>query len=59
MSGIADTLVISGRAHAHFGRPAEARACYEQAAEIGRAHSIPALLRQGLDGLERLGDLQR
>ncbi|MBD0688810.1 AfsR/SARP family transcriptional regulator [Streptomyces sp. CBMA123] len=57
MSGIADTLVISGRAHAHFGRQSEARACYEQAAEIGHAHGIPALLRQGLDGLERLGNL--
>ncbi|MGA5823352.1 BTAD domain-containing putative transcriptional regulator [Kitasatospora sp. NPDC094028] len=59
MSGIADTLVISGRAHAHFGRPSRARACYEEAAGIGRDHDIPALLQQGLDGLERLRNLQQ
>ncbi|MFI6155488.1 AfsR/SARP family transcriptional regulator [Kitasatospora sp. NPDC051170] len=61
VSGIADSLIITGRAHAHFGRPARARACFEQAAEISREHDIPALLQQcldGLDGLERLRDVR-
>ncbi|MFF2548400.1 hypothetical protein ACFVUY_38400 [Kitasatospora sp. NPDC058063] len=58
MSGIADCLIITGRAHAHFGRLPQARTCFEQAAEISRAHDIPALLQQSLDGLELLRDVR-
>ncbi|MFE3875757.1 tetratricopeptide repeat protein [Kitasatospora sp. NPDC059146] len=59
MSGIADCLIITGRAHAHFGWLPQARACFEQAAGISRDHSIPALLRRSLDGLEQLRGVRR
>ncbi|MFD4656351.1 BTAD domain-containing putative transcriptional regulator [Kitasatospora sp. NPDC058444] len=59
MSGIADCLIITGRAHAHFGRLPQARTCFEQAAEISRDHHIPALLQQSLDGLDLLRDVRR
>ncbi|MGW7449081.1 BTAD domain-containing putative transcriptional regulator [Kitasatospora sp. NPDC054795] len=58
MSGIADCLIITGRAHAHFGRLPQARTCFEQAAGISRDHDIPALLQQSLDGLELLRDVR-
>ncbi|MFF2076422.1 BTAD domain-containing putative transcriptional regulator [Kitasatospora sp. NPDC058162] len=59
MSGIADTLIISGRTHAHFGDLPQARACFEQAAGLSRDHNIPAYVQQSLDGLERLRDVRR
>ncbi|MFD5466272.1 BTAD domain-containing putative transcriptional regulator [Kitasatospora sp. NPDC127059] len=59
MSGVADTLIISGRTHAHFGELPQARACFEQAAGLSRDHNIPAYVRQSLDGLERLRDVRR
>ncbi|MFJ9691830.1 BTAD domain-containing putative transcriptional regulator [Kitasatospora sp. NPDC101183] len=59
MSGVADTLVITGRTHAHFGRALRARACFEQAAGLGREHNMPLYVRQGLDGLAQLDGARR
>ncbi|WP_245985129.1 AfsR/SARP family transcriptional regulator [Streptomyces tateyamensis] len=58
-TGSADCLVQTGYAHLHFGEWAQARSCFERAVALGRAHRMPDMVKEALEGLAELEDARR
>ncbi|MFG2823548.1 BTAD domain-containing putative transcriptional regulator, partial [Kitasatospora sp. NPDC048365] len=57
-NGITDCLLITGRAHLHFGHWEEAATSFRRALDLAREHRLPAYVQQALDGLDELGQLR-
>ncbi|MER7752661.1 tetratricopeptide repeat protein [Kitasatospora sp. NPDC097643] len=52
LDSLADCLVVTGRAHTHFGEWDDARVCFQRAVDIAREHGLGALIVQGTEGLD-------
>ncbi len=54
VAGLTHCLVITGRAHLHYAQWDQARACFQQAADLSREHHLPTWTEQALEGLAQL-----